>query len=158
MKITNAEQFFERLLSLAANAERQMTRALPKLARAADNPDLVAAFEHHLEETESQLERLEQAADAVEGLRLKRVKDHAMAALIEDGEEMIESTDKGPLRDAALIGAAQKVEHYEIAAYGTICALADQLGYTKAKEILAETLADEKLTVLAEKDVNQQAA
>lgn len=162
MQINSAEELFQRLLSMANSAEKQMTRALPKLARAADNPDLVEAFEHHLEETQTQLERIDQAAETVEGLRLKRIKDHGMAALIEDGEEFVDAMEKGPLRDAALIGAAQKVEHYEIAAYGTISALADQLGHTKAKEILAETLAeekstDEKLTSMAKQEVNPQA-
>lgn len=85
-----------------------------------------------------------------------------MESLIEEGQELIESGEKGPVLDAGLIGAAQKVEHYEIAAYGTLCALAGQLGFTEAKNILAETLkeekaTDDKLTKLAEKDVNRKA-
>jgi ferritin-like metal-binding protein YciE len=146
MQITTPEQLFERLLSFANSAEKQMTRNLPKLARASQNPELVKAFEHHLEETQAQLERIEQVADSIEGLRLKRIKDQVMASLIEDSDEIIEGTEPGPVRDAALIGAAQKVEHYEIAAYGTLCALAEQLGYLEAKDLLGETLEEEKST------------
>ncbi|GAA3711772.1 ferritin-like domain-containing protein [Zhihengliuella alba] len=161
MQIKNSEELFVRLLSLANSAEQQMTKALPKLARAAENPELVEMFEHHLEETEGQLERIDQVASTLD-ITLKRIKDQSMATLIGDGEEFIEATEKGALRDAALIGAAQRVEHYEIAGYGTLCALAEELGYTEAKNILAETLAeekstDEKLSTAAETKINKQA-
>ena len=162
MVIQSANDLFVRLLSEVNSAEKQITRALPKLARAADDDTLVDAFKEHLEETRGQVERLEKAADTISDIRLKRIKCYAMESLIEESQELIDSTEKGPIRDAALIGAAQKVEHYEIAAYGTLCALAEQLGYTDAKNILAETLkeekaTDEKLSKLGQKDVNRQA-
>jgi ferritin-like metal-binding protein YciE len=162
MVIKDPQELFMRLLSEANSAEKQMTRALPKMARAAHNEKLVEAFQHHLEETQGQLERIEQAADSIPVIRIKRLKSHAMESLIQEGEELIDSTEKGPLRDAGLIAAAQKVEHFEIAAYGTLCELAEQLGHTKAKEILAETLkeektTDEKLNKLAKQDVNKRA-
>ena len=162
MVIKNAKELFIHLLSDTNNAEKQITKALPKLARAADDPQLVEAFKHHLEETQGQLERLEKAADSLPDIRIKRMKCHAMEGLIEEGQELIDATEKGPVRDAGLIGAAQKVEHYEIATYGTLCALAEQLGYTEAKNLLAETLeeeknTDEKLTQLAETLVNKKA-
>lgn len=162
MKINNANELFVRLLSEVNNAEKQITKALPKLARAVDDSQLADAFKMHLEETGTQVERLEQVVDSVDGLRLKRLKCYPMESLIEESQELIDSIERGPLLDAGLIGAVQKVEHYEIAAYGTLCSLADQLGYTEAKNLLAETLkeeksTDEKLTTLAKKDVNQKA-
>lgn len=162
MVIKTPNDLFVRLLSEINSAEKQITRALPKLARAADDSNLVDAFKEHLEETRGQVERIEQAADTIPDIRVKRVKSYAMESLLEEGQELIEAVEKGPLLDAALIGAAQKVEHFEIAAYGTLCSLAEQLGYTEAKDILAETLkeeksADDKLTKLAKKDVNKKA-
>ncbi|MGQ4878931.1 ferritin-like domain-containing protein [Billgrantia sp. LNSP4103-1] len=162
MKIDSPQDLFMRLLSETNSAEKQITRALPKMARAADDQQLVEAFQHHLEETQGQLERIEQAADSIPDVRVKRLKSHAMESLIQEGEELIESTEKGAVRDAGLIAAAQKVEHFEIAAYGTLCELAEQLGHTKAKEILAETLkeekaTDDKLSKLAKQDVNRKA-
>ncbi|MGO2148821.1 MULTISPECIES: YciE/YciF ferroxidase family protein [Halomonas] len=162
MVIKNAKELFIHLLSDTNSAEKQITKALPKMARAADDPQLADAFKHHLEETQGQLERLEKVADSLSDIRIKRIKCHAMEGLIEEGQELIEATEKGPVRDAGLIGAAQKVEHYEIATYGTLCALAEQLGYTDAKNILAETLkeeksTDDKLSKLAEANVNKKA-
>lgn len=108
------------------------------------------------------MERLEKAADTIPDVRIKRIKCYGMESLIEEAQDLIESAEKGPVLDAGLIGAAQKVEHYEIAAYGTLCSLAEQLGYTEAKDILAETLkeekaTDDKLTQLAKKNVNKKA-
>lgn len=162
MVIKSANDLFVRLLSETNSAEKQMTRALPRLARAADDPKLVEAFKEHLEETRGQVERIEQAADTIPDIRVKRIKSYSMESLIEEAQELIEAGEKGPVLDAGLIGAAQKVEHYEIAAYGTLCSLAEQLGYTEAKNILAETLkeekaTDDKLSKLAKKDVNQKA-
>lgn len=162
MVIKSANELFVRLLSEANSAEKQMTRALPKMARAADDPKLADAFKEHLEETQGQLERIEKAADSIPDIRVKRIKSYAMESLIEEGQELIESTEKGPVRDAGMIGAAQKVEHFEIATYGTLCELAEQLGYTEAKQLLAETLkeekaADDKLSKLAKADVNRKA-
>lgn len=163
MVTKTANDLFVRLLSEINSAEKQITRALPKMARAADDPKLADAFKEHLEETQGQIERIEQAADTIPDIRVKRIKCYGMEGLIEEGQELIEAGEKGPVLDAGLIGAAQKVEHYEIAAYGTICSLAEQLGYTEAKNILAETLkeekaTDDKLTKLAEKSINEKAS
>jgi ferritin-like metal-binding protein YciE len=162
MAIKTAEDLFIHELSDIYSAEKQLTKALPRLARAAENPDLAAAFETHLEETQGQIERIDQVVETL-GIRLKRIKCAAMEGLVEEGKDVIDSIDKGPVRDAALIGGAQKVEHYEIASYGTIAALAKQLGYKDALPLLLETLAeekstDEKLTLLAKGGGNAKAA
>jgi ferritin-like metal-binding protein YciE len=141
-------------LSDVYSAEKQLTKALPKLARAATNPELSAAFRTHLEETEGQIERIDQIVEKM-GLRLKRIKCAAMEGLVEEGKEVIDEIGKGPVLDAALIGAAQKVEHYEIASYGTLAAFAKQMGEQDALKLLLETLkeekaTDEKLSMLAE--------
>ncbi len=161
MAIKTAEDLFIHELSDIYSAEKQLTKALPRLARAAENPDLATAFETHLEETQGQIERIDQVVEIL-GIRLKRIKCAAMEGLVE-GKEVIDSIDKGPVRDAALIGGAQKVEHYEIASYGTIAALAKQLGYKDALPLLLETLeeekaTDEKLTLLAKGGGNATAA
>ncbi|WP_110635982.1 ferritin-like domain-containing protein [Salinicola salarius] len=162
MVIKSANDLFIHLLSDVNSAEKQITRALPKLARAVDNDQLVEAFKKHLEETRGQVERLEKVADTIPDIRIKRTKCYVMESLIEESQELIDNAEKGPVLDAGLIGAAQKVEHYEIAAYGTLCAMAEQLGYTEAKDILAETLkeekaTDDKLSKLAKQNVNQKA-
>jgi len=162
MAVKTLEDLFVHELSDVHSAERQITKALPRLARAAENPALAAAFEAHLEETNGQIERLDQVVEQL-GIRLKRIKCAAMEGLVEEGKDVIDTIEKGPVRDAALVGGAQKVEHYEIAAYGTLCALAKALGYTDALKLLKATLeeekaTDEKLTVLAESGGNQRAA
>ncbi len=163
MAINNADELFMHLLSETNSAERQNTRALPRMAKAANDDKLVEAFQHHLEETQGQLERIEQAADSIPDVRVKRIKSHAMESLIQEGEDLIDTTEKGPVRDAGLIAAAQKVEHFEIASYGTLCEMAQQLGYTEASKILAETLkeekaTDEKLSKMAKQTVNRKAS
>ena len=162
MSVKNIEELFVHELSDIYSAEKQLTRALPKLARAADNPALSEGFQVHLEETQGQIERIDRIVDLL-GIRLKRIKCAAMEGLVEEGKDVIDSIDAGPLRDAALIGGAQKVEHYEIAAYGTLAALAKQLGHKDALQLLLETLEEEKatdakLTRLAEQGGNQRAA
>lgn len=162
MAVKTIEELFIHELSDVYSAEKQMTKALPRLAKAAESEELSAAFEAHLEETQGQIERIDQVVELL-GIKLKRIKCAAMEGLVEEGKEVIEQIDPGPLRDAALIGGAQKVEHYEIASYGTLCALAKQLGYKDAIPLLQETLdeekaTDEKLTMLAEGGGNQRAA
>lgn len=162
MPVKTLEDLFLQELSDIYSAEKQLTKALPKLAKAAENADLQAAFTTHLEETEGQIERLDQVAEIL-GLKLKRIKCVAMEGLVDEGKEVIDEVEKGPVRDAALIGGAQKAEHYEIASYGTLCVLGKQLGHKDAVKLLKETLAeekatDEKLTLLAESSVNAQAA
>ncbi|WP_235409040.1 ferritin-like domain-containing protein, partial [Escherichia coli] len=150
------------LLSDTYSAEKQLTKALSKLSRSAYSDKLTAAFQSHLDETHGQIERIDQVVDSEDGLKLKRIKCTAMEGLIEEANEVIESTDKNEVRDAALIAAAQKVEHYEIASYGTLVTLAEQLGYKKAAKLLKETLEEEKatdvkLTDLAFNNVNKKA-
>lgn len=161
MSIKTIEELFIHELSDIYSAEKQLTKALPKLARASSSPDLRDAFESHLEETQGQVERIDQVVELL-GIRLKRIKCAAMEGLVEEGKEVIEGVEEGPLRDVALIGGGNKVEHYEIASYGTLIALAKKLGYKKAVPLLQETLAeekaaDEKLTLLAEGVANQRA-
>ncbi len=162
MAVKSIEELFVHELSDIYSAEKQLTKALPRLAKAADSEELATAFETHLEETQGQIERIDQVVELL-GIKLKRIKCAAMEGLVEEGKDVIEQVDAGPLRDAALIGGAQKVEHYEIAAYGTLSALAKQLGYRDAIPLLQATLkeekaTDEKLTMLAEGGGNQRAA
>ncbi len=162
MNMKSIEDVFIHLLSDTYSAEKQLTRALAKLSREASSPDLSAAFKAHLEETHGQIERIDQVVEKTPNLKLKRMKCVAMEGLIEEANEVIESTEKNEVRDAALIAAAQKVEHYEIASYGTLATLAEQLGYTQAVKLLAETLEEEKstdlkLTDLAVGNINQKA-
>jgi ferritin-like metal-binding protein YciE len=162
MAVKTLEDLFVHQLSDIYSAEKQLTRALPRLAKAVENPELAGAFEMHLEETQGQIERIDQVVELL-GIKLKRIKCAAMEGLIEEGKDVIDTVDKGPVRDAALIGAAQQVEHYEIASYGTLCAIAKNLGYKDAIKLLKATLeeekaTDEKLTMLAEGGGNQQAA
>jgi ferritin-like metal-binding protein YciE len=161
MPATTLKDLFVHSLSDIANAEKQLIKALPRLARAATDPTLAAAFKTHLEETRVQIERIDQVVELA-GVRLKRIKCAAMEGLVEEGEEVIAEIAKGPVLDAALIGAAQKVEHYEIAGYGTLIAFARHLGMEDAIPLLQETLdeekaTDRKLTVLAEEEENPKA-
>ncbi|WP_455818980.1 YciE/YciF ferroxidase family protein [Pseudomonas cerasi] len=146
MTIKTLEDLFIHELSDVYSAEKQISRALPKMARAATDEKLVAAFKLHLEETRGQIERIDQLVEKTEGVKIKRMKCHALEGLVEEAQEIIDSVEAGPVRDAGLIGAAQKVEHYEIATYGTLSALATKLGYTEAAKLLDETLQEEKVT------------
>jgi ferritin-like metal-binding protein YciE len=144
------------------SAENQIVKALPKMAKAASSPELKRAFERHLEETRRQVERLDQIGQALD-TRLTGKKCKGMEGLIEEGKEIIEEDLDDNAKDAGLIGAAQKVEHYEIAAYGTARTHAELLGYTKAAKLLQQTLdeegaTDKKLTQLAESIINVEAA
>ncbi|WP_428959857.1 ferritin-like domain-containing protein [Xanthomonas oryzae] len=161
MAIKTVEELFIHELSDIYSAEKQLTKSLPRLARAATEPKLKQAFEVHLEETQGQIERIDQVVDVL-GIKLKRIKCAAMEGLVEESREVIDEIEAGPVRDAALIGGAQKVEHYEIASYGTIAAMAKQLGHADALPLLLATLeeekaTDEKLTLLAEQGGNAKA-
>lgn len=147
MTIETLHDLFIHDLSDINSAEKQLSKALPKMARAATSPDLKLAFETHLEETRGQIERIEQIVQIAD-LKLKRMKCAAMEGLVEEGKEAIDEIEKGPVLDAALIGAAQKVEHYEIASYGTLAALAKQLKMPEVAKLLVETLKEEKSTDL----------
>jgi ferritin-like metal-binding protein YciE len=143
------------------HAEKQLTRALPKMARAASNGQLKEAFTQHLEETRGQIERLEQVFELLD-TRTRGKPCHAMEGLIEEAKEIMEMGLGPELLDVALIAAAQKVEHYEIAGYGTLVALAQASGFSEAAQLLQETLDEEKktdqlLNKLAISDVNMKA-
>jgi len=143
------------------NAEQQLTKALPKMAKAAESDELREAFESHLEETQTHVTRLEEAVEKL-GESLKRKTCAAMKGLVEEAQELMKEQKDSSALDAALIAAAQKVEHYEIASYGTLCAWAKQMGHDDALELLNETLeeekaADEKLTSIAESIANTRA-
>jgi ferritin-like metal-binding protein YciE len=145
MAVKTVAELFVHELSDTYSAEKQMTRSLPKMARAAADEQLAQAFRDHLEETRGQVERIDQIVQLT-GLKLKRIKCAAMEGLVEEGNELIDEVDKGPVLDVALIGAAQKVEHYEIASYTTLVLLATKLGYTEAVPLLQASLAEEKAT------------
>ena len=142
------------------SAEKQIIQALPKMAKKTTNPELRGAFERHLEETRGQAARLEQIAEELDfNPRGKKCK--GAEGLIEEGKEAIEQFE-GEVLDAALIGAAQRVEHYEMAGYGTARAHAELLGFTKAARLLQQTLdeetrTDKKLSQIAESIVNVEA-
>lgn len=161
MKLKTLNDLFQHELKDLYSAESQLVAALPKMAEAADNADLKAGFEEHLEQTKVHVERLETIAKELE-FSLSGHTCKAMEGLIAEGAEMIDEDADEAVRDAGLIGAAQRVEHYEIAGYGTAVALAERLGYEEAVELLEETLAeeketDEKLTELALSEVNEEA-
>lgn len=162
MAVKTLDELFVHALSDIYSGEKQLTKALPKMAKASSNPKLAAAFTGHLAETEGQIERIDQVVELLE-IKLKRIKCVAMEGLVEEGKEAIDEVEEGPVRDAALINAAQKVEHYEIASYGTLCALGKQLAYDQAAiKLLKETLEEEKatdenLSVLAEGEANPMA-
>jgi ferritin-like metal-binding protein YciE len=143
------------------NAEGQILKALPKMIKAASNPDLKRAFEEHRVQTEGQVERLEEAFKLL-GVPAKGHKCDGMAGLLEEGKKVMEQEADAPVLDAALIAAAQKVEHYEIASYGCICTYAEMLGYDQVHELLGQTLdeeetTDQRLTALAETVINPEA-
>jgi ferritin-like metal-binding protein YciE len=144
------------------DAEKQLVKALPKLARAASSPDLRTAFESHLEDTRGQVERLEQVfASLDEKVRGKHCD--GIAGIIEEGKSIMEEDFDDATMDACLIAAGQRAEHYEMAAYGTLVAWARAMGHAEAADLLQETLdeekaADEKLSSLAEGGINQEAA
>jgi ferritin-like metal-binding protein YciE len=144
------------------DAERQLVRALPKMVEAAETPELKSAFEAHLRETQGHVKRLEEVFDLL-GHQARGTRCPAMEGIIEEGRSVIDLHADADVRDAGLIAAAQKVEHYEIAGYGCVCAWADQLGLREIKALLGKTLdeekrADEKLTRVAERRVNMQSA
>jgi ferritin-like metal-binding protein YciE len=144
------------------DAEKQLTKALPKLAKASTSPQLRAAFESHLEETRGHVDRLEQVFESLdEKVRGKHCE--GIAGIIEEGKSIMEEDFDEATMDASLIAAGQRAEHYEMAAYGTLLAWARDMGHTEAARLLEQTLeeeksADAKLTSLAEGGINQEAA
>ncbi len=142
-------------------AEKALTKAIPKMIKNSTSEDLVEALESHLEQTLQQVKRVEQVFEAI-GQKAQAKKCEAMEGLIKEAEEIMESTESGAVRDAGIISAGQKVEHYEIASYGTLCSFARTLGEDEAASLLEEILneekeADVKLSELSD-IINEEAA
>ncbi|WP_105400009.1 ferritin-like domain-containing protein [Neorhizobium sp. T7_12] len=155
------DDLFHETLKDIYYAERQIVKALPKMARGAQDPKLKAAFEKHREETEGQIDRLKQVFEII-GKRAQGKTCPAIDGIIEEAEEILDEFKGTPALDAGLLAAAQAVEHYEISRYGTLRAWAQQLGHRDAVTLLEQTLAeesktDEALTALAKTAVNTAA-
>lgn len=158
---THLEELLVEELKDLYSAEKQILRALPRMVRAASDDELKAALEEHRRVTERQVQRLETVFDQLES-RPGRKKCKGMAGLLEEGEERMQEEDEGPARDATIIASAQRIEHYEIAGYGTARTYAQHLGLNDTAKLLQETLdeegeADQKLTMLAESHINSEA-
>lgn len=161
MKIETLQDLFLDELRDLYDAEKQLVKALPKMASAASSSQLRMAFETHLSETEGQVQRLERIFERLDEKASGQSCD-AMKGLVKEGDKIASNVDESPLRDAGLIGAANRVEHYEMAAYGTARTFAEMLGYSEAAQLLEQTLqeekqADRKLTQIAEQMVNENA-
>ena len=157
MKLPTLTKLLEDQLKDLYSAENQLVKALPKMAKKASSKSLKEAITSHLEETKHQVERLDQIGESL-GIKVSGKKCKAMEGLVEEGAEVLEAEGPGPVVDSALIAAAQRVEHYEISAYGTARAFAQQLGHEDAAELLQETLdeesaADEKLNSISEDEL-----
>ena len=162
MEESKLMKFFEDSLKDIYWAEKALVKALPKMAKKATAPELVTAIENHLTETEKQVEKVEQVFEII-GKKATAKKCDAMDGLITEAEGIMKETEEGAMRDAGIIAAAQKVEHYEIATYGTLCTYAKTLGLDDAAAILDEILQEEKnadvtLTDVAVSTINIQAA
>jgi ferritin-like metal-binding protein YciE len=158
---TDLHELFLDELADVYNAEQQLIKALPKMAKAAESDELREALESHLEETQEHAQRLEQVAEGLDE-SIKRKTCAAMKGLIEEANDLLKEQKNSSALDAAIIAAGQKVEHYEIASYGTLIAWARQMGHDDAVSLLEETLeeekqADQKLTAVAESEANQRA-
>jgi ferritin-like metal-binding protein YciE len=153
--VDSIEKLFVEELKDLYSAETQITKALPKLVKAATSSDLRSAFEHHLKETEGHVQRLEQIFEIL-GESPKGKTCDGMKGVLEEGSEAVKETEEGDVRDVGMISAAQRVEHYEMAGYGAVRSYAERLGQTKIAQLLQATLdeekaADKKLTEIAEK-------
>jgi len=161
MKLDTLENLFVHELKDLLSAEKQLVKAMPKMAKGATSESLKASIEEHLEQTKEQVERLEQIFESLDKApRAEHCK--AMEGLIEEGADLLKEDGEPSVKDAALIGAAQKIEHYEISAYGTARTIAELLGLDEAVELLQQTLdeekeTDQKLTELAMSEVNVEA-
>jgi len=161
MAMKNLQHALEHEMQDLLHAERQILKALPKMAARASRPKLREAFEGHEEETRAHVDRLERALRSI-GAEVSPEKCEGIQGILKEGEGLIEEAEGSDVLDAILIASAQKVEHYEIASYGTACAWAELLDHSEAAGLLEESLteekaADEKLTQLAEEEINQRA-
>ncbi|POY35484.1 hypothetical protein C3K47_15605 [Solitalea longa] len=162
MQSSQLMQLFEDELKDIYWAEKALTKAIPKMIKNATSAELIKGLEFHLEETKEQVSRVEQVFEIIKK-KPEAVKCEAMAGLIKEAEEIMEECESGAMCDAGIISAAQKVEHYEIATYGTLRQFAETLGLAKAGDLLEATLqeekaADQKLTEVATRAVNVEAA
>jgi ferritin-like metal-binding protein YciE len=162
MTVKSMEDLFLHTLKDIYHGEKQILRALPKMAKMASSQELKQAFEQHREETLGQVERLEQVFEKL-GKRARGEPCEAIEGLVEEGKEIMEEVQDPEVLDAGLIAAAQAVEHYEIARYGTLAAWAKELGRNEIADLLSQTLAEEKktdelLNRLAEGRINKRAA
>jgi ferritin-like metal-binding protein YciE len=160
-KLSSLDDLLVHELQDIYNAEGQILKALPRMVKAASNPDLKRAFEEHRAQTENHVARLEQVFKLL-GHPVKGKKCEGMAGLLDEGKKVMEQDAEPEVLDAALIAAAQKVEHYEIASYGCVCTYAEMLGHDEAHELLGQNLDDEestdqRLTALAETVINPAA-
>lgn len=160
-KLSSLDDLLVHELQDIYNAEAQILKALPKFVKAANDPELKSAFEEHRLQTEGQVARLDQVFKLL-GVPAKGRKCDGMAGLLEEGKKTMEQEAEPAVLDAALISAAQKVEHYEIAAYGCVCTYAEMLGYDQVHELLGQNLdeeetTDQRLTALAESVINPEA-
>ena len=161
LQLESMQDLFVEELRDLYDAENQLLKALPKMAEAATTPALKTAFNQHWEQTKSHVARLDRAFHELE-IKSSGESCEAMKGLVKEGEQFIDAKGAPEVRDAGLIGAAQRVEHYEMAGYGTARTLAKHLGYQSIAEVLQETLkeesdADKKLTAVAESEVNVRA-
>ena len=162
MSMDSLQKLFENELKDVYNAEKQLVQALPRMAKGATSPDLAEAITNHLRETEGHVTRLEQIFESL-GLPARGKKCKGMEGLVEEGKEILAEGGEDSVIDAAIISAAQRVEHYEMAAYGCLQTYAELLGYSDAARLLKQTLeeeeaADELLNELAEGGINEAAA
>lgn len=162
MAIENLKDLFVHTLQDIYYAESKIVKALPKMAKAADSPQLRKAFEKHLKETEGQVKRLDVVFKSIEE-KTKATKCPAIEGILDEADELIGEIKDKDTRDAAMIAAAQAVEHYEITRYGTLVSWSEMLGFKEATALLKQTLAEEKatdaaLTKLAEGKLNKEAA
>jgi ferritin-like metal-binding protein YciE len=162
MKLDSLQDLFIAELQDLYDAEKRLVKALPGMAKKSSNAELQNAIREHLEQTRNQVTRLEDVFEGL-GLKAKGQKCKGMTGIIEEGEDMAEKDGEPAAIDAGIIASAQRVEHYEIAGYGSVCSYAETLGHTRAHQLLSETLqeekeADRKLTALAEQIVNVEAA
>jgi ferritin-like metal-binding protein YciE len=162
MKVNSLKELFVEELKDMYDAENQIVKALPKMVKATSTPELKKAFEEHLEKTKGHVGRLEQIFQGL-GEEPKTKKCDGLRGILEEGEDVISEGSEGPVRDAGLIAGAQRVEHYEMAVYGSLKTWAGQLGENRAATLLEETLNEEKeadrlLTHIATSGVNTGAA
>jgi ferritin-like metal-binding protein YciE len=162
MELESLRELYLHELKDVYSAEKQITKALPKMIKAASTPDLSSALKEHLAVTEQQIERLDRILAALDKTGRSNKKCKGMEGLLEEGEDLLKEEGAPEVLDAGIIAAAQKVEHYEIAAYGTLAAYARLLGESEAQGLLEQTLAeekeaDQKLSQLAESSINVEA-